>query len=186
MGVLSYTLFDTALGPCGLAWSANGITGVQLPEADEARTRSRLLRRQGRAEQARPPTAVQGAVDGIAQLLRGQPTDLGTITLDMTGVPTFNRRVYDIARGIAPGRTLTYGDIAARLGDHGLARAVGQALGNNPFAIIVPCHRVLAARGKPGGFSANGGVQTKMRLLAIEGARVGDAPDLFGPGLPDL
>lgn len=179
MATLSYTLFDTALGPCGLAWNTRGIAGVQLPEADEARTRARLLRRFSGAEPAHPPPDVQRAVDDIVALLRGQASDLSSVTLDMAGLPVFNQRVYEIARGIAPGKTLTYGEIATRLGERGLAQAVGQALGNNPFAIIVPCHRVLAAGGKPGGFSANGGVTTKMRLLAIEGARAGDAPDLF-------
>ena len=179
MATLSYTLFDTAIGHCGIAWSTQGVIGVQLPEADEPKTRARLLWRFPQAQHASPPPGVQYAIDGIVGLLRGRASDLATVTLDMTSVPLFNRRVYDIARGIKPGTTLTYGDIAARLEDRTLARAVGQALGHNPFAIIVPCHRVLAAGGKPGGFSANGGVATKMRLLVIEGARAGDAPDLF-------
>jgi methylated-DNA-[protein]-cysteine S-methyltransferase len=97
----------------------------------------------------------------------------------MDALPEFDRRVYEVARGIAPGATLSYGEIAARLGERGLARDVGQALGRNPFPIIVPCHRVLAAGGKAGGFSANGGVTTKLRLLTIERARTSDAPTLF-------
>jgi methylated-DNA-[protein]-cysteine S-methyltransferase len=108
------------------------------------------------------------------------------VALDMEGVPPFHRRVYEIARTIPPGATLSYGDVAARLDAPGAARAVGQALGRNPFALVVPCHRVLAARGKAGGFSARGGVATKLRLLALEGARPADQPALFeddaGPG----
>jgi methylated-DNA-[protein]-cysteine S-methyltransferase len=97
----------------------------------------------------------------------------------MDAVPEFPRRVYEVARTIPPGGTLTYGEVAARLGDARLAREVGQALGRNPFAIIVPCHRVLAAGGMPGGFSASGGVATKMRLLSIEGARAASQLGLF-------
>jgi methylated-DNA-[protein]-cysteine S-methyltransferase len=97
----------------------------------------------------------------------------------MDGVPPFERRVYEVARTIVPGATLAYGDIAARLGAPGEARAVGQALGHNPFPLVVPCHRVLAAGGKVGGFSANGGIATKLRLLSIEGAQTSSAPPLF-------
>jgi methylated-DNA-[protein]-cysteine S-methyltransferase len=97
----------------------------------------------------------------------------------MTRVPAFHRAVYAVARAIPPGETLTYGEVARRLGDPGSARAVGQALGRNPFAIIVPCHRVVAAGGATGGFSAHGGAATKRRILAIEGAG-GDAPTLPG------
>ena len=93
-------------------------------------------------------------------------------------MPDFDRRVYEIARGIPPGRVLTYGEIASRLGTDN-ARAIGQALGRNPFAIIVPCHRVVAAGGKLGGFSAHGGATTKRRLLAIEDARRDESPTLF-------
>jgi methylated-DNA-[protein]-cysteine S-methyltransferase len=106
-------------------------------------------------------------------LLAGGPGDLSNAELDMEGVPPFHRRVYEIARGIRPGMTLSYGEVAARLGAPGAARAVGQALGQNPFPILVPCHRVLAAGGKIGGFSAHGGTATKQHMLAIEGASVG-------------
>jgi methylated-DNA-[protein]-cysteine S-methyltransferase len=131
------------------------------------------------AREAQPPPDVQGAIDDIVALLRGEPRDLSAVALDMAGVPPFDRRVYAVARTIAPGATLTYGDIAARLDAPDQARAVGEALGQNPFAIIVPCHRVLAASGKAGGFSAPGGIATKLRLLSIEGARTSDQPTLF-------
>ena len=174
-----FALFDTAIGGCAIAWSGRGVVGVQLPEAGEARTRARLARRYPHAREAPPPADVRRVIDGIVSLLRGQASDLSAAALDMDGLPEFDRRVYEVARGIAPGATLSYGEIAARLGERGLARDVGQALGRNPFPIIVPCHRVLAAGGKPGGFSANGGVVTKLKMLAIEGAVVNHTPSLF-------
>ena len=174
-----FALFDTDIGPCGIVWGARGVTGVQLPEASEARTRARLVRRYPHAREAPPPADVRRVIDGIVSLLGGQASDLSGAALDMDGLPEFDRSVYEVARGIAPGATLSYGEIAARLGERGLARDVGQALGRNPFPIIVPCHRVLAAGGKAGGFSANGGVTTKLRLLTIERARTSDAPTLF-------
>jgi methylated-DNA-[protein]-cysteine S-methyltransferase len=174
-----FALFDTDIGPCGIAWGARGVTGVQLPEASEARTRARLVRRYPHAREAPPPADVRRVIDGIVALLRGEASDLSAAALDMDGLPEFDRRVYEVARDIAPGATLSYGEIAARLGERGLARDVGQALGRNPFPLIVPCHRVLAAGGKAGGFSANGGVTTKLRLLTIERARTSDAPTLF-------
>lgn len=173
------TLFDTQIGPCGIAWGDRGVIAVQLPEGDEAKTRARLLRRCPHAREAAPPAAVQDAIEGIISLLRGERHDLSAIALDMDGLPSFDRRVYEVARTIAPGATLSYGEISARLGARDLAREVGQALGRNPFPIIVPCHRVLAAGGKAGGFSANGGITTKLRLLTIERARTSDTPTLF-------
>jgi methylated-DNA-[protein]-cysteine S-methyltransferase len=174
-----FTLFDTAIGPCGIAWSERGVACVQLPEADDRRTRARMLRRLPDAREASPPQRVQRAIEAIAAHLRGEASDLGAVMLDMDHVPPFDRRVYDIARTIASGATLSYGEIARRLGAGETARDVGQALARNPFPIIVPCHRVLAAGGKMGGFSANGGIRTKLRLLSIEGAKIGDAPALF-------
>lgn len=181
-------LFDTDIGRCGIAWGDRGLLGVQLPEATDARTLSRLAQKAPGAREAAMPDHVRRACDAMTELLRGEANDLAFITVDMEQVPAFNRRVYDIARTIAPGETLTYGDIATRLGDKLLSRAVGKALGENPFPIVIPCHRVLAANGKTGGFSANGGVATKFRMLAIERARIAghaseDAPMLFDPGL---
>jgi O-6-methylguanine DNA methyltransferase len=161
-------LFDTAIGRCGIAWADRGIVGVQLPESNDVATRARMLRRFPGARELKPPPDVRRAIEGIAALLRGAPGDLSAVTLDMARVPAFNRRVYEIARTIPVGATLSYGEIAARLGKRNAARAVGQALGRNPFAIVVPCHRVLAAGGKLGGFSAAFSLQTKRRLLSIE------------------
>src|SRR5262249_3595123 len=180
-----FALFDTDIGRCGIAWGAHGITGVQLPEASEARTRARLVRRYPHAREAPPPADVRRVIDGIVALLRGAAGALAAAAPGLDGgAAEFDRRVYEVARDIAPGATLSYGEIAARLGERGLARDVGQALGRNPFPIIVPCHRVLAAGGKAGGFSANGGVTTKLRLLTIERARTAEAPPFFDGDSP--
>ena len=174
-----FTLFDTAVGRCGIAWGARGILGVQLPERHDSATRARLIRRYPNATEVPPPPDVQRAVDDIVALLRGEKRDLSAIPLDMDRVPPFHRLVYAVARTIPPGTTLSYGDIATSLGDPAAARDVGEAMGQNPFPLIVPCHRVLAAGGKVGGFSAAGGVTAKLRLLSIEGARIGQSPTLF-------
>ncbi len=174
-----FTFFETPIGRCAVGWSERGVVAVQLPEARPAETRARLLRRIPEAREARAPREVERALEGIRTLMRGEPSDLASITLDMEGVPPFHRRVYEIARTIPAGATLSYGEVAARLGAPGSARAVGQALGRNPFPIIVPCHRVLAAGGKLGGFSAKGGISTKLRLLAIEGTSTSAAAPAF-------
>ena len=176
----SFTVFDTAIGSCGVAWGERGIVAVQLPMSSEDKTRKRIHQRFGDIEETVPPPVVQAAIDGIVELLAGKPNDLSDVVLDLQGVPEFDRGVYEIARTIPPGQTLTYGDIAKRLGGVELSRDVGQALGHNPCPVVVPCHRVLAAGGKPGGFSANGGVVTKLKMLAIEGAVVNYTPSLFG------
>jgi methylated-DNA-[protein]-cysteine S-methyltransferase len=175
---LGFALFDTAIGCCGIVWSPRGIAGVQLPKANEAATRARVQRRYPSAREATPPAAVKHAMNGIMALLRGEARDLTDIVIDDETTPEFNARVYAIARKIPPGKTMTYGEIAERLGDKLLARDVGTALGQNPCPVVMPCHRVLAAGGKPGGFSASGGVVTKLKLLTIEGAQPG-GPTLF-------
>jgi len=175
---LVFTLFDTAIGCCGIVWSARGIAGVQLPEKSKEATRSRVLRRHSAAREMPPPAEIRRVIDNIDALLRGEAVDLSGIALDRESVSEFNRRVYEVARSIRPGATLSYGEIAERLGDRTLAREVAQALSENPYPIIVPCHRVLAAGGKMGGFSGPGGVRTKLRLLSIEGASYGE-PGLF-------
>jgi methylated-DNA-[protein]-cysteine S-methyltransferase len=179
MTAYGFTLFDTGIGRCGIAWGPRGVAGVQLPERNDRETGERLLRKCPDAREASPPPDVKRVIDDIVALLQGGAIDLSGVVLDMSRVGEFERRVYDVARTIQPGATLSYGEIATRLGDRGLARDVGQAMGRNPFPIVVPCHRVLAAGGKAGGFSANGGLTTKLRMLTIERARTGDAPTLF-------
>ncbi len=179
MTELCFAIFDTAIGRCGVVWGERGIRGVQLPMPSEAQTRGRIRQVHGDLAEAVPEGVVAVAVAGMVGLLAGQPADFADTVLDLDGVPAFNLGVYHITRGIPPGRTLTYGDIAKTLGGIELSREVGQALGRNPVPILVPCHRVLAAGDKPGGFSGNGGVVTKLKMLAIEGAVVNYTPSLF-------
>lgn len=183
MSTLAYTFFPTPLGTCSISWNAQALTGVYLPERDEGTLLARMARRFPLAgEGTPPPPFVQEAIAAITALLEGhppEPHDLTHLPLDMEGVPPFHQRVYELTRRIQPGETLTYGEVAQRLGEPGAARAVGQALGANPFAPVVPCHRVLGAQTGTGGFSAHGGLQTKLKMLEIEGARFG------GPGLFD-
>ncbi len=139
---LGHALFDTAVGRCALAWGAAGVRAVQLPEQDDAATVARLLRASGPCHAATPPPDAAAAIQGIQALLRGHKLDLRELVLDMTQVSDFHQRVYAITRAIPPGQVRTYGDIAEQLGGKGLSRAVGQALGLNPFAPAVPCHWV--------------------------------------------
>ena len=176
------TCFDTGIGPCGIAWKAGAIVALQLPEPNPAHTLVRLLRYTGSLPQVpltHAPVGVQQAAQGVQAVLRGEARDLCEVELDMQGVPAFQQRVFAITRRIPPGQTRSYGDIAEALGGKHLARAVGQALGLNPFAPIVPCHRVLAANGQPGGFSGGSGPLTKLRMLAMEGAALGGTRSLF-------
>lgn len=187
MATSGFTIFETAIGPCGIAWGERGLLATQLPGHGERDTRSWLTRRRpDLAETTLPPPDVQDAMERIAAHLRGEEADLSGIALDMDGLPALNRKVYEIARAIPSGRTRTYGEIASEVGDLGDARAVGQALGQNPFPIVIPCHRVLAANGKAGGFSAPGSVVTKFKLLEIEGARIEDAKANGTPMLFDV
>ena len=168
-----YTIFDTAMGRCGIAWGVSGILGVQLPEARELDTRRRLFQLYPDAREIRPSPTVEIAIEGIAALLRGEPADLADVTLDMTGIPAFSQRVYELTRTIPRGETRIYAEIAAQLRASGAVHAVAQALVRNPFVIIVPCHRVLEAGGYADKISAHGGTISKRRLLSIEGAHGG-------------
>jgi methylated-DNA-[protein]-cysteine S-methyltransferase len=179
-----YALLDTALGTIGVAWSPVGLTFLQLPEADRAATERRLRRVAGGALVAEPPAPVRGAIGEIEAYCRGSDVTFATVALDLARVPPFAGKVYAAARGIAWGRTATYGEIARCIGEPFAARAVGRALGQNPLPIIIPCHRVLASGGKIGGFSAYRGESTKRRLLALEGVHLGAAGDM--PLLPGL
>jgi methylated-DNA-[protein]-cysteine S-methyltransferase len=172
-------LFGTVIGTCGIAWTEQGICAVQLPEINESETRARLLARRPGAVEAAPSLEAARARDDIVALLHGMQIDVSGIRLDMARVPQFHQQVYQIACKTKSGETLTYGEVAARLGMPGAARAVGLALGKNPLPIVIPCHRILAKGGKTGGFSTYGGAATKMRLLAIEGFRPGGAPGLL-------
>jgi methylated-DNA-[protein]-cysteine S-methyltransferase len=165
-----FTIFDTGLGRCGIAWSQSGIAGVQLPETLEIETRKRLFRLYPDAREQCPPPDVEIAIEGIVALLRGESCDLSDVTLDMTSIHAFSARVYAFTRTIPRGETLTYGEVAAKLRLSGAVHAVAQAIARNPFVIIVPCHRVLEAGGYADRISPNGGVISKRRLLSLEGA----------------
>ena len=173
MDQVEYVLFKTPVGYCALAWNVTGLVAVQLPERSAAATRARLRRRFPGARASSPPRRVRQAIAAIERLLRGGRDTLAAIPLDLSRCSPFHRRVYEIARTIPAGETWTYGALAARAGSPGAARAVGQAMARNPFPLVVPCHRVTGAQGWAGGFSAHGGVDTKFRLLRIEGARAG-------------
>jgi len=179
-----YTIFDTGVGRCGIAWGSAGIVGVQLPEAREIETRGRMLRQFPDARQLRPPLNVETAIDGIIALLRGQECDFFDVALDMTGIPAFNARVYAYTRTIPRGETRTYGEVAASLRASGAVHSVAQAIAKNPFMIIVPCHRVLEAGNYADKISPNGGTISKRRLLSIEGTRATNSKTLFDVLLP--
>jgi len=166
----AFALFDTALGTSAVAWGDRGIVRTFLPEPSAQAARARLARRLPDALEAEPPEHVHRLIDDVVRLLDGDRVSLEWVSIDDAAVPELDRRVYAATRTMPPGSTLTYGDVARLLGDATLARRVGEALGRNPFPIVVPCHRVLAAGGRTGGFSARGGTETKMQLLRIEGA----------------
>jgi len=165
----SFALFDSVIGRCAMAWTERGVAWIQLPEADDAATRAKVLARCPGARETPARGDAKRTIDAMRGHLAGRMDPMDAVELDYAGVPLFHRRVYEALRRVAPGETVGYGELAERVGSPGAARAVGQAVGKNPFAIVVPCHRVVAAGGRAGGFSAHGGVGTKRRMLAIEG-----------------
>jgi methylated-DNA-[protein]-cysteine S-methyltransferase len=179
-----FTIFDTGVGRCGIAWGYLGILGVQLPEAREIETRRRLFQLYPDARETRPPLNTEIAIDGIVALLRGAPADLSDVTLDMTGIHAFNQRVYEFTRRIPRGETRTYDEVAASLRLTGAVHSVAQAIARNPFVIIVPCHRVLEAGSYADKISPHGGAISKRRLLSIEGAGSPSSKTLFDVLLP--
>lgn len=177
MKQLAYCLFETPLDWCGIAWSegksssgSHAITSFQLPEATPEMTESRIARSSGARKSSEPPREIGELIERVRKHLRGDVQDFRDVPVDLVGADHFARRVYIAAREIPAGETRTYGELARALRRPGAARAVGQALGRNPIPLIIPCHRVLAASGKPAGFSAHGGRATKVWLLEIEEA----------------
>jgi methylated-DNA-[protein]-cysteine S-methyltransferase len=158
-------LFETRAGPVRMRWNERGLTAIEMPELPPRALRAELAKQNG----TQAPPFVREAARLLERHLAGEAQDLAALPLDLSLLAPFQRAVYDKVRDLPPGRTATYGEIAALLGKPGASRAVGQALGRNPFLVAVPCHRVLAAGGAPGGFSAPGGVIAKQRLLALEG-----------------
>ena len=174
-----YALFDTAIGRCALVWRGGLVIGAALPDSSDDRARLSLARRFPGAVEAQPPPFAARAVARVQALLSGERTDLGDIPVDLGAGSDFERSVWEAVRRIPCGEVRSYGDIAREIGAPQAAQAVGIALGRNPVPIIVPCHRILAADGKSGGFSAPGGVATKFRILEIEGAKRPGEPELF-------
>ncbi|MBR0933971.1 methylated-DNA--[protein]-cysteine S-methyltransferase [Bradyrhizobium jicamae] len=179
-----YTIFDTAIGRCGIAWGEAGVVSVYLPEAREIETRRRLFQLYRDTREMRPSEEIEAAIKGIAAILRGRNSDLSGVTLDMTGIPAFAQRVYQFVQTIPHGETRIYDEVASALHAPGAAYSVAQALQRNPFMIIVPCHRVLEAGHYADRISPNGGSISKRRLLSIEGARVSMSKTLFDVLLP--
>lgn len=173
-----FSLFPTPVGVCGIAWNGDTVVATCLPEKTSADTAARLAARTG-ATRGAPPSHIRRAIRSITALLEGKRSDLSFIACDFIGCDPFAEEVYAATRAIPSGETLTYGDIASRLGDKRFAQRVGQELGRNPFPIIVPCHRVVGANGRLTGFSAHGGVETKLKLLGIEKASIGEPQGLF-------
>jgi len=179
-----YHLFDTAFGVCGAAWSEHGLKRLQLPERDRQATEKRLRERAETIAATKPPAGVAAAIRELQRYFEGQRLDFAGIGLDLADTPPFFQAIYRLARAIGWGETATYGELADRAGSPGSARAVGQAMARNPIPIIIPCHRVLAANRKVGGFSAHGGTLTKERLLAIEGVSLAADLPLFATQVP--
>jgi methylated-DNA-[protein]-cysteine S-methyltransferase len=159
-------LFETRAGPMRLRWNDRGLTAIEMPELSPREMRAAL------AKEKPGPPFVREAASLLKKHLAGEEQDLSRLPLDLDVLAPFQRQVYEKIRKLAPGRTTTYGELAASLGKPGASRAVGQALGRNPFLVAVPCHRVLAKGGAAGGFSAPGGIVAKQRLLALEGVTI--------------
>ena len=192
----AYCLFETPLGACGIAWKEQEtsrippvVTFFQLPEATRSLTDTRIAGSSGGRKARVPPPLIAGIIKKVQKHLHGDVQDFLDIVVDLDGAGPFARQVYEAVRKIPAGRTMTYGEIATVMNRPTAARAVGQALGRNPIPLIIPCHRVLAIGNKPGGFSAHGGLETKAKMLEIEGATIGLphitsitrlAPQIFG------
>jgi methylated-DNA-[protein]-cysteine S-methyltransferase len=192
--VTHHHLFDTVIGICGIAWSARGLVAVQLPESDEATTGQRLAKKSRSTRAAEPPPAMLALIADIRRYLSGEQMDFSAVPVDLDGIDDYRRTLYEAMRAIGYGVTTTYGELAKSLGATGWegARNVGEAMGKNPVPVVIPCHRVLAAGKKIGGFSAYGGAKTKEKLLALEGVRLGGpasklpSPKPLPPRLPGL
>ena len=174
------TVFDTALGQFGIGWTDAGIARLQLPGQDTPALLARINR--DGAGPGEPPRAVAAVIDLIEDYADGIAVNFDTVALDLQGVPAFHAKAYALLRELGWGQTTSYGALARQLGDVTLSRAVGQAMGANPIPLIIPCHRVLASNGRPGGFSAPGGALSKLRMLALEGVSVGAPAGQLGFG----
>ncbi len=177
-----HAVFETALGFVGIAWSDKGLTRLCLPQRDRTSVERRLLKHSDVGSEI-PAELPKNAPAWVAELIRaitayaaGEEVDFSTVPVDLSGVDDFRLAIYVAARKLQFGEITTYGELAVRAGHAGLARETGAALGSNPVPLVIPCHRILAAGGKIGGFSAPGGSTTKEKMLRLEGVRVGPPP----------
>lgn len=173
---IGHAIFTTAMGFVGLAWSDRGLTRLCLPQASHEAVERRMFRLEGSIPAGKRPQWVLELIDAIQAYATGEPVDFRRFPVDLRGIDAFSLAIYETARTLAFGEVTTYGELAKRAGHPGLARETGAALGANPVPLVIPCHRILAAGGKIGGFSAPGGAATKERILALEGVRVGPPP----------
>ena len=180
MSPRAYTLFGTELGKCGIAWKESArsneaplVIGFQLPEATEQLTEARMAERSAAHRANTIPPRISELIKRVKLHFKGQAQDFRDVDLDVETAGDFSKQVYEAARAIPSGRTVTYGQLAEASGHPGAARAVGQVMSRNPIPLIIPCHRVLASGSKPGGFSAYGGLDTKTKMLNVEEATVG-------------
>ena len=175
---MPYHVFETELGICAIAWSDDGVTRFRLPDADREAAERQL---KGKGEAQTPPAPVAATVAEAKRYFAGERIDFSSIALDLSGVDPFRRMIYDALRKVGFGETVTYGELAKRAGADApqVAQDVGVAMARNPVPLIIPCHRVLAAGGKLGGFSAPGRTQAKERMLALEGVYINKQPKLL-------
>ena len=173
-----YHVFETKLGFCGIAWSDDGISRFRLPYATREDA-ERQFHRKG--ELADPPPHIAKVIDQATRYFAGEQIDFSAIGLDLSAIEPARRTIYDALRKVEFGQTVTYGELAKRAGANApqAAQEVGIAMARNPVPLIIPCHRVLAAGGKLGGFSAPGSVETKQHMLALEGVHIGHQPRLL-------
>lgn len=172
-----FTVFETAAGHCGIGWNASAVTRFHLPERDPAKAEQSMRRRTSGGEPGTPPAFVQTVIAAARRYFAGERVDFSDVALDLDGVDALSGKIYAATRALGYGETSTYGTLAKSLGlGPEVARDVGQAMAKNPVPLIIPCHRVLAAGGKPGGFSAPGGINSKLRMLQLEGVAVAATP----------
>ncbi len=166
-----YCLFDTSFGRCGIGWGEKGISHFQLPSADSDADDARLRELTGTAGPGTPPPVIAKAIADLVAYFDGVAKDFSSFPVDLSSVEPFHARVLAAARKVGWGEISSYGALAREVADDvAVSRAVGQAMGRNPIPVIIPCHRILTADGRIGGFSAPGGTITKTRLLELEGA----------------
>jgi methylated-DNA-[protein]-cysteine S-methyltransferase len=177
----SFTVFPTAAGHGGIGWTNAGIAQFHLPMASPDAAERAMLRRFPGAIRSAPPPPVKAAIDAATRYFAGERIDFSAVALDLDVPDDFFRRIYASVRRLGWGETTTYGALAKQLGaGPEAARDVGQAMARNPVPLIIPCHRVLAAGGRLGGFSAPGGGATKLRMLEMEGVRLASSEPAQG------